>query len=212
LDTRQISLALKKLKKLNLDGTEQKLNLTETIKQTSANCGDITLAFDKEKRNSIKLLLLMDIGGSMTHHSEISEQLFSAAHAAKHFKHFEHYYFHNCPYETLYQDMSLNKGIKTTDLFRKLDSSWHLIIIGDAAMNPYELTTPGGSIDWHHHNEESGLVWLDRIKNHFSSSVWLNPNPPQIWDIASTRLVKNIYKMHPLTISGIEDAVDELRR
>ncbi|MEZ4743160.1 MAG: VWA domain-containing protein [Bdellovibrionota bacterium] len=212
LDTRQISVALRKLRKLSNDSQREELDLEKTIRKTGDNAGDISLVFRKEKRNSIKLLLLMDIGGSMTSHSFISERLFSAAYASRHFRHFKYYFFHNCPYETLFTDVALGEGIATNDVMQKLDPSWKVIVVGDAAMSPYELTMPGGSVDWYHHNEDAGIVWLRRLKEHFKRSVWLNPEPEEYWNIASNRMVRQVYPMFPLSIEGIEMAVEHLRR
>lgn len=211
LDTRQIGIALKKLKKLSSDGSRETLDLEGTIKKTAQNAGDIEIVMEKEKKNSIKLLLLMDVGGSMTYHSQISELLFSAAYSSRHFKHFKHFYFHNCPYEFMYSDIEMNEKIDTMDVLRDLDPSWVTIIVGDAAMSPFELTAVGGSVDWYHHNADPGVLWLKRIESHFKKSVWLNPESRINWDIHSNYIIRQVFSMFHLSIDGLEEAIDYLK-
>lgn len=211
IDVRQISLALKKLKKMSDDSNHEVIDIDNTIKKTANDGGEINIVMEKSKKNSVKLLLLMDVGGSMTAHTKISEQLFSAAFASKHFKHFKFYYFHNCPYETLYTDINLKKIVHTDQVLRELDPSWYVIFVGDAAMSPFELTHIGGSVDWFHHNEETGIAWLQKFQTHFLKSIWLNPENQTFWDIHSNFLIRQIFPMFPMTIDGIEDAMTYLR-
>jgi uncharacterized protein with von Willebrand factor type A (vWA) domain len=212
LDTRQISLALKKLRRLARESAHEEIDVEETIRATARNAGEIELVMRAERKNSVKLLLLMDVGGSMTAHTRVSEQLFSAAHSLNHFKEFRHYYFHNCVYDFLFKDIGRLETIGTADLLHELGDDWHLIVVGDAAMSPYELTAPGGCIDYFHHNEEPGLVWLDRLRKRVPRSVWLNPESVPMWQMPSAQLVRRVFKdMFPLTIAGLEEAIAHLR-
>ena len=164
IDTRQLGLALKKLHSWSKEGSSDELDIEASIEATGKNAGEIELVFHKARKNNIKLLLMLDAGGSMDVHAELCESLFSAAHSAAHLKRVEFVYFHNCPYEFMYEDISRDKKIPTAEILKKYDSTWNLIVVGDAAMNPYELTAPGGSVDYFHYNEKPGLVWLDTIK------------------------------------------------
>ncbi|WP_207912297.1 VWA domain-containing protein [Pseudobacteriovorax antillogorgiicola] len=213
LDTRQIGLALKKLRQWGREGSREELDIEATIDATGKNAGEIELIFKPERRNTVKLLLLMDVGGSMTYHSRVCELLFSAAFNSAHFKQFKHYYFHNCPYETLYSDIEMEEGSQTLDVLRELDDSWFVFVVGDAAMSPYELTEVGGAIDYYHQNTEPGILWVKRIKDHFPRSVWLNPEPRSYWQIPSNMIVRKVFpEMFPMTIEGIEEAIAELKR
>jgi uncharacterized protein with von Willebrand factor type A (vWA) domain len=212
LDTRQIGLALSRLRRLSRDGEREELDLDRTIKKTGDNAGDISLVYRKENRNSVKLLLLMDVGGSMTAYSQLSERLFSAAYASKHFRHFQHYYFHNCPYDMLYHDIGRMEGIPTQQILRDLDDSWHLIIVGDAAMSPHELLMRGGAVDWFQQNSEPGVYWLEALKQKFAKAIWLNPEPAAQWGLPSTQIVMKSFTMFPLTIAGLENGISHLRR
>jgi uncharacterized protein with von Willebrand factor type A (vWA) domain len=212
LDTRQIGLALSRLRRLSRDGQREELDLDRTIKKTGDNAGDISLVYRKEQRNSVKLLLLMDVGGSMTAHSRLSERLFSAAYASKHFRHFQHYYFHNCPYDVVYHDMNRMAGVATAQILRELDDSWYLIIVGDAAMSPHELLMRGGAVDWFQQNSEPGIYWLEELRQKFSKAIWLNPEPASHWGLQSTQIVLKSFSMFPLTIAGLEDGISHLRK
>ncbi len=208
LDTRSISLALKKLRTLGRVGLWDELDLDGTIAQTANNGGDIELKFQPPRRNTIKLLLLMDIGGSMTPYTQLCERIFTAAYHAKHFKAFKYFYFHNCPYDYLFANMREQRMEQTNLLLKSLDPTWNLIIVGDAAMHPYELTSQGGSVSYYQYNEETGLTWLKRIRDRLPRSVWLNPEKETYWDIPSTRMIREIFSdMYPLTIKGLTEAI-----
>jgi hypothetical protein len=204
-------VALRQLRRLSRDGRLDELDIDATIDSTARNAGDIDLIFRPERKNAVKLLLLMDVGGSMTPYTRLSERLFSAAHAATHFKAFKHYYFHNCPYERLYTDITRHEGEATLEVLRDLDRTWFVVIVGDAAMHPYELMAPGGSVDYFHNNEEAGIVWLGRIAERFPRAVWLNPDPPPYWEVMSNKRIRGLFDMFPLTVEGLEDAVTHLR-
>ena len=213
LDVRQMGLALRKLRVLVRQGHEQELDLEQTIRTTAQNAGDLELAWRSPRKNRVKLLLLMDVGGSMTPYTRHCSQLFSAAHQATHFKQLQSYYFHNCPYEVVYRDMERREAVATEALLKELDPSWTCIIVGDAAMAPGELMMAGGSIDLYHLNDRAGITWLERIKEAVPRAVWLNPDPPRYWETTFTaQRIKAIYPMFPLTLSGLEDAVAQLRR
>ena len=211
LDVRQIGLALRALKRLSRDGNAEELDLDGTVESAGRNAGEIDLIFRRPRKNAVKLLLMMDVGGSMDDHVRVCELLFSAARGARHFKAFRSLYFHNCPYDQLYDDMALRKGPKTADVLRDLDPSWCVMVVGDAAMAPSELLESGGSIDWYRPNHEPGMVWLQRLRQRYPRSVWLNPNPPEGWWSATARRIKALYPMYPLTVAGLKDAVGKLR-
>ena len=212
IDVRQMGLALKRLRKFSRLGLREELDIDETIKKTANNAGDLELIFSPERKNNIKVLLIMDVGGSMTPFAKICETLFSAAYQATHFKAFEHYFFHNCPYEVLFKDIYRQKGLSTLEIMKKYDSSWSLIMVGDAAMHPYELTEKGGAIDYFYYNKISGLEWLKKLEDHFNKSVWLNPEPEPYWEIPSNYLIRKVFEMYPLSLNGISDAIGHLTK
>lgn len=211
LDVRQIGVALRALKRLNRDGLCDELDLDGTVEQAGRNAGDIELVWRKPRKNAVKLMLLMDVGGSMDDHVRVCELLFTAARAARHFNEFRSYYFHNCVYEQLYLDIAMRRGPTTAQVLKELDPTWCLMVVGDAAMAPSELLEPGGCIEWSHPNSEAGVVWLARLHQRFPRSVWLNPLPPQGWWTATARRIKQVFPMYPLTLGGLRDAVARLR-
>ena len=212
LDVRQIGVALRKLRQLARDGRPDELDLDETIDETARNAGDIELVFRPERKNTVKLLLLLDVGGSMTPYTRLSERLFSAAHAASHFKAFKHFYFHNCPYETLFTDILRREGKPTKKVLEELDETWTLMLVGDASMHPGELMFPGGAIDYYHYNEEPGVTWLRRIQKRLPRSAWLNPVPEAYWGAPSVRIVRDVFEMFALTLDGLDGAIAHLKR
>lgn len=213
LDTRQIQVALKRLRKLDRVGSRLELNLDKTIDNTCRNAGDIDLVFEAPHKNQTELLLLMDVGGSMDAFAHLVETLFSAANASSHFKAFHHYYFHNCVYERLYSDIEQRHWVSTEELFRKFRESYYVVYVGDACMSPYELFAKGGNISYWEHNETTGIAWLQRLKNHFEKSVWLNPEPERVWSYHPTiQTIAKLFPMFPLTIEGLTRAVDALRK
>ena len=213
LDTRQLSMALKKLRVLARDGARDELDLDATIVATGRNAGDIELMYRAERRNTVRLLLLIDVGGSMTQHAELCEQLFAAAQRINHFRELRTLYFHNCIYDELYTEPERNARISTLQVLREVDDTWYLLIVGDAAMNPAELVIPGGCIDYSTHNAEPGVTWLQRLRETIPSSIWLNPEPAEYWQIPSIQIVKKIFsEMQPLSLEGLTEAVRLLRR
>lgn len=212
LDVRQFSTALKKLRILTRDGREEQLDIDETIDQTARNCGDIELVFKQPRKNQVKLLLLCDVGGSMNPYTRLTSLLFSAAHQASHFKNFESYYFHNCPYGKLYKNMARRESVPTEEVLKQVDRTWRCIIVGDAAMAPYELMDSGGSIDMFYMNSDSGIMWLKKIAEKIPRTVWLNPDPQRYWGSTFTTVtIGKLFPMFPLTLSGLDDAIRELR-
>ncbi len=213
LDVRQFSAALRRLRILTKDGRQEELDLDATIDKTAQNAGDIELVFKQPRKNQVKLLLLCDVGGSMNPYTHLTSLLFSAAHQASHFKAFESYYFHNCVYGNLYTDMARRESKKTAEVLQNVDETWRCIIVGDAAMAPYELMDSGGAIDMYYLNSDSGITWLKRIKEKIPRTVWINPDPQRYWGSTFTCVaIAKLFPMFGLTLQGLEDAIRELRK
>jgi uncharacterized protein len=212
LGTRNIKLALRRLRKFARTGAPEELDLDGTIKET-ANKGYLDLLLRPERRNAVKVLLFLDIGGSMDWHIKLCEELFSAARTE--FKHLEHFYFHNCLYERVWKD-NRRRWQETTPTWQVMHTYPHdykLIFVGDASMSPYEVTQPGGSVE--HMNEEPGSTWMQRITRTYPHAVWLNPVPENQWDYThSIRMMKQLMtgRMYPLTLTGLDEAMKELVR
>ncbi|HME54274.1 MAG TPA: VWA containing CoxE family protein [Candidatus Lokiarchaeia archaeon] len=210
LDTRQIKVALKKLRNLRRFGVDDELDLDETIDKTCKNCGDIDLVFRPPKKNQVKVALFMDAGGSMEPFANLVNVLFSAAHASNHFKDFKYFFFHNCIYEYVFTDIQLEKKVPTAQVVRELDKDYKVIIVGDASMAPYELTTAYGAISYYNQSESPGIEWLKRFERHFKKIIWLNPLDARYWNGWTTLAIGQIFKMFPLTIQGLDEAVKAL--
>ena len=213
LDVRQTRVALRRLRQLTRTGSQVELDLDETIDETCRQAGEIELVFRPEKRNDVRLLLLMDVGGTMDPFYEPVSKLLTALHAERGLRDFQAWYFHNCPYELLGKDARLLRrdAIPTGDLLRKLNSNWKVLFVGDAAMHPAELLEPFGNIDPRKMADTRGIDWLHRIDNHFHRVAWLNPEMPQLWDDFETvRIIKKIFPMFHLSTDGIEQAVKSL--
>ena len=212
LGTRNIKIALRRLRRFAREGAADELDLDGTIDGT-ARQGWLDVRMRPERHNAVKLLLFLDIGGSMDGHVRLCEELFSAARSE--FKHLEHYYFHNCIYEGVWKDNRRRhvERSNTADIIHKFGADHKLVIVGDAAMSPYEISHPGGSIE--HMNEEAGAVWIDRLTTAYASAAWLNPTPEPYWGhSASTALLKRLMndRMYPLTLQGLEEATRALSR
>jgi uncharacterized protein with von Willebrand factor type A (vWA) domain len=213
LGTRNIKVALRRLRRFAREGAADILDLPGTIRSTARNAGYLDLQMVAERHNAVKILLLLDIGGSMDDHVTLSEQLFTAA--GSEFKHLKHLYFHNCPYGTLWKDarMRSSDAIPTADVLHTYDHTWKLIFVGDAAMSPYELLSPGGGISsW---EQETGQAWLHRIVTNYPKTAWLNPVPAQHWPYTqSTKLIRETLedRMYPLTLEGLDSAMRALMR
>ena len=212
LGTRNIKIAMRRLRRFARTGAAEELDIDATIDGT-ARQGWLDIHMRPERRNAIKLLLLLDVGGSMDPFIKLCEELFSAA--TSEFKNLEFFYFHNCPYEGVWKDNKRRFAERTPmwDMLHKFPHDYKVVMVGDASMSPYEITHPGGSVE--HFNEESGAVWMHRITNTYPASVWLNPVPEKQWGYSqSTKIIKELMndRMYPLTLDGLDDAMRELGR
>ncbi len=211
LGTRNIKIALRRLRRFARRGAPDELALADTIDATARSGGWLDIKMQAERRNVIKVLLLLDIGGSMDDHVKTCEELFSAARSE--FKHLEHYYFHNFTYEALWRDnrRRFNEHAGTVEVMRTYGTDYKLILVGDATMSPYEISQPGGSVE--HWNAEAGSVWLQRLIRHYPKFAWINPQPRSRWGhTASIEMTREILegRMYPLTLSGLDEAIDAL--
>ncbi len=212
LQTRNMKMALRKLRVLTREGTEEEIDMDKTIAKTSRNAGFLDIEMVPNRKNNVKVLIFFDIGGSMDDHIELCSKLFSAARYE--FKHLEYYYFHNCVYEAVWKnnERRWQEAIPTFEVLNKYNSDYRVIIVGDASMSPYELLYRNGSVE--HNNSEPGLTWLERVKNKYPMMVWLNPVPENEWrDTQTIGMLKNFTgdRMFPLTIGGITRAVKALQ-
>ena len=212
LNTRNIKLALKRLRILTREGIEDELDLHTTIEKTSRNGGYLEIEMQPAKKNRVKVLLFFDVGGSMDPYVELCEQLFSAAKSE--LKHLEFFYFHNCVYESIWKDnnMRYSDRIPTFEILHKFNQDYRVIFVGDATMSPYELTAQGGSVE--HYNDETGIAWLQRFVTKFPNTVWLNPSNEYYWDGTPTvKIIKEVFKdrMFPMTLDGLAKAMKTLK-
>jgi uncharacterized protein with von Willebrand factor type A (vWA) domain len=210
LDIRQIEVALKGLRQFNRTGPEDELDLDKTIDATAKNAGDIELIWRRSRRNKVKLILLMDVGGSMDPFAHLCSLLFSAAHRSSHFKDFQYYYFHNCIYDYVYQDIERRDTITIDHLLLSTEPDYKLILVGDAWMAPSELNSVYGAIYYYERNHKPGIVRLKQIADHFSHCVWLNPESTTYWNEPTVAMVRKIFPMFELTIEGLQQAVKKL--
>jgi uncharacterized protein len=213
LGTRNIKLALRKLRKFARTGAEDELDIGDTIGATAKNAGLLDIRMVKERHNAVKVLMFFDVGGSMDAHIQQCEELFSAVHTE--FKHLEYFYFHNCIYEGVWKDNKRRnrETLSVWQLIHKYGSDYKLIFVGDATMGPYEITYPGGSVE--HWNEESGAVWMKRLLHHFNQAIWLNPQLESYWTYYhSISIMRELMaeRMYPLTLNGISDGIKALTK
>ncbi len=211
LGTRNIKIALRRLRKFAREGAADQLDLQDTIDKTARNAGLLDIRMVPERHNAVKVLLCLDIGGSMDDHVRVCEELFSAA--SSEFKHLEYFYFHNSIYESLWKDNRRrhSERMSTFDVTHKYGADYKLIFVGDATMSPYEIAYAGGSVE--HWNDEAGAVWIKRLLNTYSKAIWLNPEPRQRWDYTpSTKMTREIMgdRMYPLTVAGLDDGIKAL--
>jgi uncharacterized protein with von Willebrand factor type A (vWA) domain len=211
LGTRNIKIALRKLRKFAREGAADLLDLEDTIDKTARNAGLLDIRMVPERHNAIKVLLCLDIGGSMDDHVRICEETFSAARSE--FKHLEYFYFHNFVYESMWKDNRRRHAekIPTGDITHKYGPDYKLVFVGDATMSPYEIVYPGGSVE--HWNEEAGAVWMKRLLKAYPKAIWLNPEPKQRWDYTpSIKLTRELLddRMYPLTIGGLDEGIKAL--
>lgn len=231
LDVRQIDLALRGLRRLGRDGTAEELDLDETIDQTCKNAGEIEVVFRPPRRNRVKVVLLMDVGGSMDPHAEVVSRLFTAASRAGRFAKFRSYYFHNCVYHSVYKDAQLRTAVPVADLLATSDRDDKLVIVGDASMHPAELLDfPQHSVGTSYSGtfaalrdsasgatrqsfvRTSGIEWLRRLAHHYRRAAWLNPEPQRYWPGTTIEVIASIFPMWQLSLDGIERAVRYLVR
>jgi len=213
LGTRGMKIALRRLRRFAREGALSELDMNDTIHSTAKNGGWLDLRMVPERHNAAKVLLLLDVGGSMNAHVEGCERLFSAARSE--FKHLEHYYFHNCVYEAIWRDNRRRRTeqISTWDLINNYNSEYKVVFVGDALMSPYEIVYPGASVE--HFNEESGEVWLKRLLQSYPNTVWLNPLHQRGWHSSpSINLIQEMIenRMYPLTLDGLDQAMRELSK
>ena len=213
LGTRNIKLALRRLRQFARSGNELELDLPGTIRATAANAGWLDLRLVPERHNSVKVLLLLDVGGSMDDHVKQVEELFSAARTE--FKHLEFFYFHNCVYDHLWRNNRRRHGEKfdTWDVIRKYQQDYKLVFVGDATMSPYEILQPHGSVEYD--NPEPGAEWLQRLTDAFPHCAWINPEPQGVWQYRqSVEIIRELMgkRMYPLTLQGLEQAMRQLMK
>ena len=218
LGVRQFEVALRRLRQFSsrVDGVKDQLDLEETIEETCKNAGQLKLVWTRPRKNAVKVIVLMDIGGSMTPFARICSQLFSAVHKASHFKDLKFFYFHNCIYDLLYLTAYLDprKAVKTEDLLRSLSADYKVVLIGDAAMAPSELMMADGNIFWDLRNEEPGITWLERLARKFPYSIWLNPIPENYWEqvygYQTINRVREVFPMFELSLEGLDKGIKKL--
>jgi len=213
IGTRNIKIALRRLRKFAREGAEVELDMPDTIRSTARNAGYLDIKMVPERRNKVKLLILFDIGGSMDAHIRVCEELFSAARSE--FKHLEFFYFHNCLYEKLWKDNRRRHvdTFSTAQMLHTYPPDYKVLFVGDASMSPYEIAYPGGSVE--HWNEEAGQVWIQRVSDTYRSMAWLNPVPERHWSYTpSIQLLQQLTsnRMFPLTLGGLDSAMKELNK
>jgi uncharacterized protein len=213
LGTRNIKVALRRLRRFARDGAPEELDLDTTIDKTARNAGLLDIHMRPERHNAVKVLMFLDVGGSMDDHIKLAQELFSASKTE--FKHLEYFYFHNCLYDFVWKDNRRrhSERTRTADLMHKYGHDYKVIFVGDATMSPYEILQPGGSIEYH--NEEAGAVWLRRVLDVYPKAVWLNPEPEQLWPYRqSIAVIREIFggRMYPTTIDGLERAMRYLSK
>ncbi len=213
LDLRNTKIALKRLRHLTRLGPEDELDIEGSIDETCKNAGEIEIVYRPEKRNNVRLLLFMDVGGTMEPHYEPVSRLLTALHEERGLRDFKAYYFHNCVYERIgtTADMYVKDAVPTGDILRRLDERWKVLFVGDAAMHPAELMSERGNINPRHVSDTRGIDWLMRIREHFECSAWLNPGPQSDWEYTpTTQVIQSIFPMFPMSIDGVQDAVTAL--
>jgi uncharacterized protein with von Willebrand factor type A (vWA) domain len=212
LDTRQIELALRRLRAFARDGIAEELDIEGTIDATAKNAGELEVVTRPPRRSNVRVLLLLDIGGSMDPHAEVCSRLFSAAKRATHFRELKTYYFHNCVYGKLYKTPRLEAGDTVADVLSVCDPAWKLVVVGDASMHPTELTATSGSWTWGDQTGVPGVMWLQMLRNHFRKSAWVNPEPENQWSRGTMGAIKRVFPMFQLTLDGLVLAMHHLTR
>lgn len=216
---RQFEMALRKLRQLStrVEGPKSEIDINATIDATCKNAGFLKLVWERPRRNTVKIILLMDSGGSMDRFYQLCSRLFTAANRTTHFKELKFYYFHNCVYDFVYTKPFIEKkyAVKTEEFLKNHGSDYRLVIVGDASMGQNELYAVGGAIEWAERNEIPGIIWLKRLARHFTYSVWLNPVPVKYWgrkpDFVTIAPIREIFPMYELTPEGLEQAIKRLK-
>jgi uncharacterized protein with von Willebrand factor type A (vWA) domain len=212
LDVRQIDVALRGLRQLGREGAEEELDLDETVDETCKNAGELEVVFQPPRRNRAKVLLLMDVGGSMDPHSELMSRLFTAASRSGRFAKFRSFYFHNCIYQHVYEDAQFRVQVPVSELLSHSDRDEKLVVVGDALMHPAELLESGGAIYFYAQNRTPGMEWLRRLGHHFRRAAWLNPEPDRYWAGTTIEAIASVFPMWQLTLDGLAGAVRYLVR
>ncbi len=212
LDVRQMQIALRKLRAFSREGADDELDLEATIDETAANGGELEVVVRPPRRPNVRVILLMDVGGSMEPYAHVMSRLFSAASKTTHWKELRSYYFHNCVYGHVYKDTRFVDRVSVRDLLAECGPHYKLIMVGDALMAPYELLAAGGSVDLGDENRVAGIEWLMKLHSHFERSAWLNPEPEKYWNGNTIEMVRRVFDMFPLTISGLGDAARHLTK
>jgi uncharacterized protein with von Willebrand factor type A (vWA) domain len=209
LDVRQLGLALRKLRLFAREGHDTELDLDETIEETARNLGELEVVLRPPRKSNTRVILMMDVGGSMDPYAELVSRLFTAAKKATHFKELRTYYFHNCIYGRVYQKANFREALPLSQLFSETDRRYKLIIVGDALMAPWELMSRSGWADDH---DWEGATWLMKLAEHYPSAAWLNPEPTNSWWQTTIEVVRRVFPMYPLTLEGLGEAVGSLTR
>lgn len=212
IDVHQMGMALRRLRAFAREGVEQELDLEATIDETAKNAGELEIITRPLRRPNLRVILMMDVGGSMDPYAYLVSRLFTAAKRANHFKELRCYYFHNCIYGRVFGTELLDKPVFIHDLLRECNKYYKLIIVGDALMAPYELLRQGGVISYNDSNTLAGIAWLYMLKQHFLRSVWLNPEPYHYWSESTIDYIRQVFDMYPLTLDGLSDAMVYLNK
>ena len=212
LDVRQMEMALKRLRAYVRQGAELELDLDGTIDATAKNAGELEVKLRPESRPNTRVILMMDVGGSMDPYAQLMSRLFSATRKATHWKELRTYYFHNCPYGRVYKTETFDEPLYITDLMHECGREYKLVIVGDALMGPYELMRQGGAMSATDRTALSGIGWLMHLREHFRHAVWLNPEPPSYWDGSTINQVRQVFDMYHLTLDGLSQAMTKLNQ
>ncbi len=211
LDTRHVEVALRRLRAFVREGAADELDVEKTIDGTARNAGELEIALRPPRRSNLRVLLLLDVGGSMDPHSDVCERLFSAAKRATHFKELRTCYFHNCVYGRVYETAALIKGVPIVRLLQQCDPTWRLIVVGDALMSPWELQSTGSRWSFSDESGAPGIAWLAHLAQHFGHAAWLNPEPQAAW-YGTAEVIRRVFPMYRMTQDGLLEAVQHLMR
>lgn len=212
LDMRQMEMALRRLRMWHREGADEELDLDGTIDKTASNAGELEIVTRPPIRPNTRVILMMDVGGSMDPYVDMMSRLFSATKKATHWKELRTYYFHNCVYGKVYKTERFDEPVWVQDLLHECNATYKLIMVGDALMAPYELMRQGGALSLNDDNALPGIAWLLMLQQHFKSSVWLNPEPPSYWDGNTIQAVRQVFEMYPLTLEGLTHSMQHLNR